>query len=97
MHQTLELSCGTKSFRRVAHELGYSIWTIDLDPAHRPDLVADLLSIESNASERRRASLKKSLVDELDAIGTYLGERGCSAMSVRGRSNIGRTTKCATF
>ena len=47
-HQTAELFCGTKSFSRVAHRLGYRTWTCDLDPSHEPDVVADMRSIASD-------------------------------------------------
>jgi C-5 cytosine-specific DNA methylase len=48
-NQTAELFCGTKSFSRVARGLGYRTWTCDLDPAHDPDVLADMLSIDTTA------------------------------------------------
>jgi hypothetical protein len=47
-NQTVELFCGTKSFSMVARQIGYRTWTCDLDPAHEPDVNADILSLRSN-------------------------------------------------
>ena len=47
-NQTVELFCGTKSFSMVARQIGYRTWTCDLDPAHEPDVIADILSLRSN-------------------------------------------------
>src|ERR1041385_9201344 len=43
--RTLELFCGTKSFSKVAERLGHSTFTVDNDPQHEPDLVADMMRI----------------------------------------------------
>lgn len=40
---TLELFCGTKSFSKVAKELGHDTFTVDIDPKLEPDLVCDIL------------------------------------------------------
>ena len=42
---TLELFCGTKSFSKVAKELGHKTYTVDSDPQHNPDDVRDIFSI----------------------------------------------------
>src|SRR5271155_6067067 len=67
-NQTVELFCGKKSFSMVARQIGYRTWTCDLDPAHEPDVVADILSITS---------------DELPAgIDTLWASPPCEAFSV---------------
>jgi len=38
----LEIFCGTKSFSKVAEKQGHECFTVDLDIAFKPDLVADL-------------------------------------------------------
>ncbi len=45
--KTLELFSGTKSFSKVAKELGHSTFTIDNDPKLNPDLCCDILELES--------------------------------------------------
>lgn len=42
---TVELFCGTKSFSRAAQALGYATFTIDKNPRHGADLVADVLKV----------------------------------------------------
>lgn len=42
----LELFCGTKSIGKVAKERGHNVFSIDLDPQHNPDLVADILKLD---------------------------------------------------
>ena len=39
---TVELFCGTKSFSKVAAMRGHRTFTVDFDPRHNPDLVADV-------------------------------------------------------
>src|SRR6266851_444565 len=43
--QTIELFCGTKSFSKVAASRGYTTLTVDVDCAHQPDLVGDILTL----------------------------------------------------
>jgi len=43
--QTVELFCGTKSFSKVAKELGHDTFTIDNEEHHNPDLPADILTV----------------------------------------------------
>jgi len=43
---TLELFCGTKSFSKVAKELGHKTFTVDIDPKLEPDLVCDILDFK---------------------------------------------------
>ena len=43
---TLELFCGTKSFSKVANELGHETFTVDIDPKLNPDLVCDILDFK---------------------------------------------------
>jgi len=45
--QTIELFCGTKSFSEVAGSLGYATFTVDNDPQHEPELVADILTLSA--------------------------------------------------
>jgi len=45
--QTLELFSGTKSFSKVARELGHKTFTVDNDPSLTPDLCSDLENLES--------------------------------------------------
>jgi len=40
--KVLELFCGTKSFASVAKERGHDTFTIDFDPQHNPDMIANL-------------------------------------------------------
>jgi len=40
---TLELFCGTKSFTKVAEELGHDTWTVDIDKEFKPDVCKDIL------------------------------------------------------
>lgn len=42
---TLELFSGTKSFSKVAKELGHNTFTVDIDKNLEPDLVADIMSL----------------------------------------------------
>jgi len=44
--RTVELFSGTKSFSCVAHTFGYRTLTIDNDPRHHADVVADILVLE---------------------------------------------------
>lgn len=44
----LEMFCGTKSFSKVAEARGHETFTIDIDPQHEPDLVADLRTLTIN-------------------------------------------------
>lgn len=46
MH-TVELFCGTKSFSKAAARFGYDTFTVDIDAQHRPDVVADILTLEA--------------------------------------------------
>jgi hypothetical protein len=41
--KTLELFCGTKSFSKVAKELGHETFTIDNAPMFEPDLCIDIM------------------------------------------------------
>ena len=43
---TLELFCGTKSFSKVAKELGHDTFTVDIDPKLNPDLCVDILDFK---------------------------------------------------
>lgn len=43
---TVELFCGTKSFSKVAKELGHNTFTVDLEPKVNPDLVCDILNFD---------------------------------------------------
>jgi site-specific DNA-cytosine methylase len=43
---TLELFCGTKSFSKVAKELGHETFTVDIDSKLEPDLVCDILDFK---------------------------------------------------
>ena len=45
--QTLELFAGTKSFSKVARELGHNTLTIDNETSLEPDLCTDILKLES--------------------------------------------------
>jgi hypothetical protein len=45
--RTIELFCGTKSFSTVAAANGYATLTIDNDPRHRSDVVADVLNLRN--------------------------------------------------
>jgi hypothetical protein len=45
--QTVELFCGTKSFSKVAQNLGYATYTIDNDPQHRADVTADIRNVDT--------------------------------------------------
>lgn len=40
---TVELFCGTKSFSKVAKDLGYNTFTVDIEPKNNPDFVCDIL------------------------------------------------------
>ncbi len=42
---TMELFCGTKSFSKVAKELGHKTFTIDIDKQFEPDLTKDILDL----------------------------------------------------
>lgn len=46
--KVLELFCGTKSFAKVAQARGHETFTVDIDPQHEPDLVADLSRLDIN-------------------------------------------------
>lgn len=46
MINTIELFCGTKSFSKVAKELGYNTFTMDIDPKNNPDLICDILEFD---------------------------------------------------
>lgn len=41
----LELFCGTKSVGKVFRAAGYEVCSVDLDPQHSPDIVADVLKL----------------------------------------------------
>lgn len=43
--KTLELFCGTKSFSKVAKELGHSTFTVDLESKFSPDLTIDIMNL----------------------------------------------------
>lgn len=43
---TVELFCGTKSFSKVAKELGHETFTVDIDPKLEPDLVCNILDFK---------------------------------------------------
>ena len=45
---TLELFCGTKSFSKIAKDLGYNIFTIDNNPKHNPDICKNILEIKKS-------------------------------------------------
>lgn len=44
--QTVELFSGTKSFSKVAQELGHNTFTVDVEPKLNPDLVMDILELK---------------------------------------------------
>jgi site-specific DNA-cytosine methylase len=44
--KTVELFCGTKSFSKVAKELGHETFTIDNDERHNPDLCIDIMDFD---------------------------------------------------
>ena len=46
--QTVELFCGSKPFSQIASALGFFTFTVDADPAHAADLVADIRSLSAN-------------------------------------------------
>jgi len=46
--KTIELFSGTKSFSKVAKELGHETFTIDNDPSLEPDMIIDILNMGSN-------------------------------------------------
>jgi len=39
----IEFFCGTKSFGKVAEEMGHEVFTIDFNPKFKPDMVCDML------------------------------------------------------
>ena len=41
----MDLFCGTKSIAKAAKERGHEVITVDNDPAHEPDLCADILTL----------------------------------------------------
>jgi hypothetical protein len=45
--QTVELFCGTKSFSKVARALGHATYTIDNNPRHEADVIADIRKVKS--------------------------------------------------
>jgi hypothetical protein len=51
--QTVELFCGTKSFSKVAAELGHKTFTIDNDPQHEPDLHISVFALEASQLPQR--------------------------------------------
>lgn len=46
---TLELFAGTESFSNVAVGLGHDTFTVELEPRFKPDLVADILTLDPAA------------------------------------------------
>ena len=44
--KTIELFCGTKSFSKVAKELGHETWTTDNDKQFEPELIKDIDEID---------------------------------------------------
>lgn len=42
----LELFSGTESFSKVARERGHEVYTIELDPQFKPDLIKDIMDLE---------------------------------------------------
>lgn len=45
--RTVELFSGTASFSRVAAARGHSTFTVDNDPRHKPDLIADVMDLSA--------------------------------------------------
>lgn len=45
---TLELFCGTKSFSTVANKLGHKTFTVDVNSEFKPDLCADIMTLDLN-------------------------------------------------
>jgi len=43
--KTIELFCGTKSFSKVAEELGHTTFTTDTDSSFNPDLLSNILNL----------------------------------------------------
>lgn len=48
LEQTVELFCGEKAFSQIAQSLGYSTFTLDINPAFAPDIAADILSVSAD-------------------------------------------------
>lgn len=44
--KTIELFCGTKSFSKVAENLGHSVFTIDNEPQFQPHMCRDILNMD---------------------------------------------------
>lgn len=45
---TVELFCGTKSFSKIAEQMGYKTFTVDLESKRNPDLVKNILDLNAN-------------------------------------------------
>lgn len=45
--KTVELFSGTKSFSKVASQLGHTTFTIDNDPSLNPDMIVDVLELKN--------------------------------------------------
>ena len=52
MPRLLELFSGTKSFSKVAKTLGWETVSLDIDAAHKPDLVMDILDFDETQYQR---------------------------------------------
>lgn len=48
--KTVELFCGTKSFSKVAKELGHDTFTIDNDPQFKPNACVSILALSADNS-----------------------------------------------
>jgi len=48
--QTAELFCGTQSFSKVARVLGHATYTIDNNPRHAADVIADIRKVHESPS-----------------------------------------------
>jgi len=44
--KVLELFCGTKSIGKVFKAAGHEVFSVDLDPMHEPDLIANILKLD---------------------------------------------------
>ena len=75
---TVELFCGTKSFSKVAKELGHKTFTVDIDPKLEPDLVCDIMDfkVEMLPEEFRRPAFYSDWSYSIDRKGGSALARG---------------------
>jgi len=48
----VELFCGTKSFSKVARELGHETWTTDYDKQHNADYTGDIFNTINSGQKK---------------------------------------------